>query len=85
MKDWFYHKWLLIKHFREIIMVVKVLSRGGMYSFRDTSDAFVELAVLDEERVYQEYKDNVPEVIVAMLQDAKWEKELRIRRGDWSL
>lgn len=85
MKDCFYHTWLLIKHFREIMMVVKVLSRGGMYSFRDTSDAFVELVLLDEERVYQEYKDNVPEVIVAILQDAKWEKELRIRRGDWSL
>lgn len=85
MKDWFYRKWLLIKHFKEIMMVVKVLSRGGMYSFRDTSDAFVELVVLDEERVYEEYKDNVPEVIVAMLQDAKCEKELRIRRGEWSL
>ena len=85
MKDWFYHKWLLIKHFREIIMVAKVLSRGGMYSFRDTSDAFVELAVLDEERVREKYGDNVPEMIVSMMQDAKCEKELRIRRGEWTL
>lgn len=85
MKNWFYRKWLLIKHFKEIVEVAKVLSRDGMYSFRDTSDAIIELVVQDEDRVKKKYGENIPEVIVSMLQDAKCEKELRIRRGEWSL
>lgn len=85
MVEWFYRKWLIVKHFKEIMGVAKVLARGGMYSFRDSSDAFIELTIQDESRMEKKYGENVPEIISTMIKDAKVEKELRIRRGEWSL